>query len=152
MSCAYLARNLRTHITRKATVLALVFMVSGLTTSTVRANSKLTDDEIRQAILGSWVNPADSPDFRGEPGREVFRADGTYVYYLYTSRECQTVLREVRVKWRIENGILTSIAPNGLVMRDEVIAIERGRMTLRSLEDHSVYFRDRSETCFQAGS
>src|SRR5215471_13591068 len=123
-----LSVTLAAHTSRKmAAVLAIACLALGLAPVAAGAGSKLTDDEIRQAILGSWVNPSDSPDYRAEPGREVFRADGTYVYYLYTSRECQTVLREVRVKWRIENGILTSIAPNGLVMRDEVIAIERGR-------------------------
>jgi hypothetical protein len=116
------------------------------------ADGKPSDDEISRTIVGSWINPPDSSDYRGKPEREVFRDDGSYTYYLYRDRDCKVVIEQVEVKWSVKDAVLTSIAPNGMVMRDEVVSIGPQRMTLHSLDDGSTYVRERSKACSEVRS
>jgi len=133
-------------------ILIWVLCVLHLCALPASAADKPSDDAIRNALIGSWIVPRDSSDYDGTPSREVFRSDGTYVYYLYRDRTCRQISREIIVKWNVKNGVLTSIVPDGRVTRDEVMKIDSRRMTLHSLDDGTTYTREKSESCVDSGA
>ena len=122
--------------------------------SPANANDKMSDDEIRRALVGSWIVPPDSSDRTEENGRsvELFRSDGTYTAYIYADRACTELAKQMEVRWFVENGVLSSALPGSgsvvqVMSRDEVINIQNGVMTLHSLDDGSTYTRVKAKTC-----
>jgi hypothetical protein len=113
------------------------------------ATNKLSDKEIGQRLIGSWIVPSDSTDYdQGNADAiETFRPDGTYTFYEFRDAACQVILRQTQVRWMLENGVLITILPNGSKLRDEVVNIVTGKMTLHSLDDGTTYTRDKALTC-----
>lgn len=137
---------------RLAAKLACLLVLLLLVAPETSAASKPSDDEIRRALPGSWIVPRDSPDYTETISREVFRSDGTYDFVVYTDRTCTTVVRAIRVKWSVKDGVLISAVPGGPVMHDEVLTIVSGRMTLHSLDDGTTFIREKSEACTGRGA
>jgi len=133
-------------------LLIWLLFFSHICASPASAADKPSDEAIRNALIGSWIVPRGSSDYDGTPSREVFRSDGTYVYYLYRDRTCRQISREIVVKWNVKNGVLTSIIPDGRVTRDEVMKIDSRRMTLHSLDDGAAFTREKSESCIDSGA
>jgi hypothetical protein len=133
-------------------ILVTALMILGGTAAS--ASGKLSDDDVRQLIPGSWIVPLDSPDRTNTNDRafEVFRPDGTYTDYLFSDDACTKLSRQITLYWWVKDRVLFSaIGTNGavsrIVSRDDVISIENGKMTLHSLEDDSTYTRVKSTTC-----
>jgi len=112
-----------------------------------------SDDEITQALIGSWIAPPDSSDAREDNTRavELFHPNGTYTYFVYSDHTCSIVVRRIELAWQIKNGILTSRAQNGYTMTDEVVSIGPKTMTLHSLDDGTTYTRVRANTVSTSG-
>ena len=127
---------------------ALAFMAS---TTLAQTQTNLSDDEISAALIGSWVVPPESPDRVPGADRtlETFQNDGTYVAAVFQDAACTAVMERVTVKWSVENGVLTSVYPNGEQAHDRVLSIGGGRVTLQSLDDGTTYIRAKASNCGQ---
>src|SRR6185312_4658878 len=126
----------------------LAYLVSASISSGAWPAERPSDDEIRQALVGSWIVPRDSSDYGGKPGREVFRPDGTSTLYVYQDQSCTVLAQQVEVKWIAKNGVLTTILPNDRQLRDEIVSIGM-RMILHSLDDGTTYARVKSTACIE---
>jgi Lipocalin-like domain len=118
----------------------------------VFAAVRIPDNEIREKIIGSWIVPPDSTDYRPQNAYsiETFKADGTYSFVSFRDTACKIVLQQVQVRWTLEGGVLTSILQDGTRSRDEVVDIDGEKMTLHSLDDGTTYTRLRAFTCSKA--
>jgi hypothetical protein len=135
-------------------IVAAFLLATGAGGAAAWAEDPPSDAEIRAALLGSWIVPRDSSDFDPTTARtlETFRDDGTYLGTFYNDLGCTEVAMTVTVRWTIEHGILTSVYPNGEQSRDLVLSIGKGRVSLKSLEDGSVYIREQRSNCGQYAS
>jgi hypothetical protein len=133
-------------------ITALAYIAVASSGSFAVAADRISESEINRQIIGSWIVPPDSTDYGKENAyaMETFRPDGTYTFYVFSDAACQVIAQQIQVKWTIENGVLVSTLPNGGKLRDEVISIENGKMTLHSLDDGSTYTRVKALTCSKA--
>ncbi len=127
----------------------LIGTVLILLLSSGSAFPKPSDDEIRRALVGSWIVPQDSSDRTpfNEYALESFQSDGTYLFYVYRDPACETLLHKVQVKWKIQDGILISYLAGGQTLRDEIVSINSTKMVLHSLDDGTTYTREKALTC-----
>ena len=127
-------------------------LVMALAISPAMAAPKLSDSQISQELIGSWIIPPDSPDF--EPlaayALEVMRPDGTYEGYLFRDTACQEIAGQFRAKWRVEKGVVINTTEKGKVTRSEVVSIGNGKATFRSLDHKIIYTRIKALTCSKA--
>ena len=133
----------------------LIVIVIGLTAlfvPHVSAADKLSDAEISQKLIGSWIVPPDSTDYDPTTpySLETFKPDGTYTFLIFGDPACRAITQQIQVRWMIENGVLISIGPNGNEVHDEVLSIKNEIMTLHSLEDGTTYTRKKALTCSKA--
>jgi len=105
------------------------------------------DATIAARLIGTWVNPRESPDFTDEPAKETFRADGTYTFYQYADRACTRLSTATTARWQVKDGVLVSTLDDGTEIKDTVLAIEPPRLMLRSFETGQTYFRQKSNIC-----
>ncbi len=115
------------------------------------------DQRYSNEIVGSWIIAGDSSDYYPIYAREVFYANGTYKFYVYSDATCTHVVGYAEMNWSITNGVLAStvtyasdpsLGPVGDVMRDRIVSIGKTRMVLHSLDDGTTYARTRSTGCF----
>lgn len=122
------------------------------------------DAPLAAAIVGSWIVPRVSSDFRPSPVREVYRKDGTYTLYYFDKRDCNKVVGQVDATWRIERSNLiatvTSVSTRqyghvGDISTDVIVSMAPNTMVLRSTHDSVFSFasnkdftRWRSEGCY----
>lgn len=106
-----------------------------------------SDAALGALLVGTWINPPDSPDFERIPSRETFLANGSYTYFEYKDMACSKLAEKITVKWHIRDGILTSILTDGSVLKDKIISLTAEKIVLRSLDDGRSYFRIRSNAC-----
>ena len=134
----------------KSSLLLVTLIVFSATR--VCAGDSLSDAQIKQELVGSWIDPPNSTDYNpASPySLETFKPDGTYTYVEYGDASCHAIVNRAEVKWRIENGVLLTILSDRSQLRDEVLSIENGIMTLRSLEDGTTYTREKALTCSKA--
>jgi hypothetical protein len=109
----------------------------------------LSDQAIRSALIGSWIVASDSADRTPENAlaQQIFRADETYTTLVFADKLCGVIVREIKLRWVVNNGKLISIMPNGRVMEDEILNISNAKITLRSLDTGIVFMRERSHPC-----
>lgn len=107
------------------------------------------DAHIRKEILGSWVVAAGSSDRTQASDylMETFHPDGTYLFQAFRDPDCRQEKLRVALRWEIADGVLTSITPDGIALRDRVMTIGGGAMTLRSLDGGAPYTRRKSALC-----
>jgi len=114
------------------------------------------DQRLANRIVGSWIVAGDSSDYRLIPMHERFYKDGTYRIFWFSDATCTTVIGETHLRWKIENGVLTSritdvTSPSfghvGDVIRSQILSLTGNRMVLRSLDDGTTYSRERSTQC-----
>jgi Lipocalin-like domain len=132
--------------------LIIISMGIALFSSRASAADKPSDTEIVQKLVGSWIVPPDSTDYSKQNAYsiETFKPDGTYTFYVFGDAACHVITQQIQAKWTIENGVLVSTLPNGGKLRDEVISIGSGKMTLHSLDDGTTYTRAKALTCSKA--
>jgi len=105
------------------------------------------DATITALMVGTWVNPRESPDFTDEPAKETFRADGTYTFYQYSDRACTRLSTATTARWYVKEAVLVSVLQDGTEIKDTVLAIEPPRLMLRSFETGQTYYRRKSNLC-----
>lgn len=137
---------------RLLSVIAIIMVISACTASP-------GDQRFSNEIIGSWIMAGNSSDYYPINAREVFFANGTYKFYVYSDATCAHVVGYAVMDWKITNGVLTStviyasdpsLGPVGDVMRDRIVSISKTRMVLHSLDDGTTYARTRSTGCFAA--
>ncbi|MBA5690202.1 lipocalin family protein [Rugamonas apoptosis] len=130
------------------TAAALMLAASLMLAPACSAAAPATDDAALGAqLVGTWINPPDSPDYERIPSRETFLADGTYTYFEYKDMACRRLAERITVRWTIRDGILTSILSDGAILKDKIISLTPEKIVLRSLDDGRSYFRIRSTAC-----
>ena len=127
----------------------LVGLMAALVSFRVLAADSTSGKDISERLIGSWIVPPDSADFNAQNGyvMESFRPDGTYTLSVFRDANCQTVVQQIPAKWAIEGHVLISTLPNGKKLRDEVVGIDREKLTLHSLDDGTTYTRARALSC-----
>ena len=112
------------------------------------------DKPLAAAIVGSWIVPRESSDFRHEPVREVYRDDGTYTLYYYSDKACGKVVGQVDADWRIERTNLVATVTRvsggmygrvGDVSTDQIVSMGKNTMSLRSTRESFFSFGDNKE-------
>lgn len=127
------------------------------------ATPQANDEAARKTIVGNWIVPRESADHVDihDRMREAFHADGTYSVYIYGDAiagkaDCGPVVAHVESTWRIADGVLAAKTTEvsdpafgevGYASRDEIVSLDRTRMTLHSLDDDTTYVRERSKSC-----
>src|SRR5262245_22293839 len=119
----------------------------------------ISDDDIRVAMIGSWVNPPQQSSQITIPARQVFRDNGTTTLYIYSSLDCREPMAYFEGNWTVRDGMLITqitrsthpnLVPVGTVEQVTVLAVDLNHLLLEA--DDEVYERDKSETCHAAGS
>ena len=108
---------------------------------------KKDDAALSAMLVGTWINPPDSADYEDIPSKEVFKADGTYVYTEFDDVTCSRVSGAVSAKWYVWDGMLVVEYSHGKSIKDEIVNMAPKKMVLRSIEDSLVFHRVRSEKC-----
>lgn len=111
------------------------------------ADNESDDAALSALLVGTWINPPDSPDYERIPSRETFLANGTYTYYEYKDMACRKLVERITVRWNIRDGILTSFLSDGAILKDKIVSLTQEKIVLRSLDDGRSYFRIRSSAC-----
>jgi hypothetical protein len=102
----------------------------------------ISDDQMFQLIVGSWiVDPAQRDDI-GFHGRELerhamstYKADGTGVFKIYEDVTCERVVKSVNFRWSVHDGILIwDIEDMNLHSSDQIAEIGPNRMTLMTAD------------------
>lgn len=134
----------------------------------VPATAATSDAAMSMAIVGSWIVPFESSDYRRKPAREEYRGDGTYTLYYYDSPACEKITGQIDASWRIENGILllqvvkasaSQFVKVGQLSRDQIITLEGNTMTLHAMNDgmldwsfsYATFLRKKAEGCYDPG-
>ena len=127
----------------------LVGLVAALVSFRIFAADSMSGKDIGERLIGSWIVPPDSTDFNAQDGyvMESFRPDGTYTLSVFRDANCQILVQQIPAKWTIEGHVLISTLPNGKKLRDEVVGIDREKLTLHSLDDGTTYTRARALSC-----
>ena len=118
-----------------------------LTTATqAKPPAKSADAVLASKMVGTWINPPDSADYEGVPSREIYNADGTYLYYEYEDKACQTLSGSLTSRWYVWEGALFTQFPDR-TLKDHIISLQAKKVVLRSVDDNVTYHRIRSTQC-----
>ncbi|HJV02590.1 MAG TPA: lipocalin family protein [Burkholderiaceae bacterium] len=131
----------------KTAAAALLSVALALSPACSAADAGTDDAALSALLVGTWINPPDSPDFERIPSRETFLADGTYTYFEYKDMACRKLSERITVRWTLRDGILTSILSDGAILKDKIVSLTQEKIVLRSLDDGRSYFRIRSTAC-----
>lgn len=129
------------------TAAALLSVALALAPACCAANADTDDAALSTLLVGTWINPPDSPDYERIPSRETFKADGTYTYFEYKDMACRKLSERITVRWTLRDGVLTSILSDGAILKDKIVSLTQEKIVLRSLDDGRSYFRVRSTAC-----
>jgi len=108
--------------------------------------AKTTDSGLKAMMIGTWINPPDSPDYEGVPSREIFQADGTYLYYEYEDKACQKLSGSIASRWYVWEGALFTQYEDR-TLKDQIISMQPKKVVLRSVDDSVTYHRIKSTRC-----
>lgn len=120
----------------------------------------VSDNELKLALIGSWVTPPDSGEGMFPiPSRQIFHDDGTTSLFIYTSAECRVPAAAIEGKWSVQNGVLSTqvtattdprLISIGQVQQVVIVAVEQDRVVFNA--DDQLFVREKSETCFPPGA
>lgn len=108
---------------------------------------KLDDEALAARLIGTWINPPDSPDYENFASSETYNADGSYEYREYDDKECRIVSALLKSRWHVWNGVIITEYDGGKALSDQVVSMEAERMVLRSVDDGVTAYRNRSTRC-----
>lgn len=109
-------------------------------------SDKTTDAGLKAMMIGTWINPPDSADYEGVPSREIYEADGTYLYYEYEDKACQKLSASVTSRWYVWEGALFTQYEDR-TLKDHIISLQPNKVVLRSVDDNVTYHRIKSTRC-----
>ena len=126
-------------------------VILSLVSSTIFAKGaiQLSDADIKAALVGTWIVPPSSSDY-GVENRyavETYGKDGSEIFVSYSDSVCKKLVANLSARWTVENGILITTLPNGQKLRDEILDLKNGALTLRSLDDGTTYTRVQGTVC-----
>ena len=102
------------------------------TTAQAKPPPKSADELLAAKMVGTWINPPDSADYEGVPSREVYNADGTYLYYEYEDKACQKLASSTMSKWYVWEGALFTEFAEGNRLKDAIVSMQGKKVVLRS--------------------
>lgn len=108
---------------------------------------KLDDEALSARLVGTWINPPDSPDYENFASSETYNADGSYEYREYDDKDCRIVSALLKSRWHVWNGVIVTEYEGGKALSDHVVSMDADRMVLRSIDDGLTFFRTRSTHC-----
>lgn len=108
---------------------------------------KLDDDTLSARLIGTWINPPDSPDYEHFTSSETYNADGSYEYREYDDQDCRIVSARLTSRWHVWNGVIITEYEGGKSLSDRVVLMEADRMVLSSVDDGVTAYRNRSSRC-----
>jgi hypothetical protein len=139
--------------------IAATLLLSGLSITACSAGP-VSDDELKVALIGSWVTPPDSGSAASLiPSRQVFLDDGTTTLFIYTNAECRVPAAAIEGRWSIHNGVLSTqitrttdprLIEIGQVQQVVIVEVEAGRVVFDA--DDELFVREKSDTCFPPGA
>jgi hypothetical protein len=141
--CATLRRLLRSIV-----FLPAVFAGQG------QAQSQLSDEQLKQALVGFWTNADDSPNkydalarSRNWHGPEEFSSDGTGRASLYKGEMCvgdPDVTEDYN--WDVRQGVLVTHAATA-DSHDRILSVDQTRLILFSVEHQVTQYRVKTVRC-----
>lgn len=108
---------------------------------------KLDDETLTAKLIGTWINPPDSPDYENFASSETYNADGSYEYREYEDTDCRIVSALLKLRWHVWNGVIITEYDGGKSLSDHVVSMDSNRLVLRSVDDGMTFFRTRSSAC-----
>jgi hypothetical protein len=121
---------------------------------------QVSDEELKVALIGSWVTPPDTANAASLiPSRQVFLDDGTTMLFIYTNAECRVPAAAIEGRWSIHNGVLSTqitrttdprLIDIGQVQQVLIVEVGAGRVVFDA--DDELFVREKSETCFPPGA
>jgi hypothetical protein len=119
-----------------------------------------SDDELKVALVGSWVTPPDSgADLFQIPSRQIFHDDGTTLLFIYATAECRVPAAAIEGRWTVHDGVLSTqitgttdprLIEIGQVQQVVIVAVENDRVVFDA--DDQLFVREKSDTCFPPGA
>ena len=67
-------------------------------------SATVSDNDLKAALVGSWVNPPDSDADSLLPARQIFHTDGTTLVYIYATPDCRVPAAAIEGRWSVVNG------------------------------------------------
>jgi hypothetical protein len=80
------------------------------------------------------------------PSREIYQADGTYLYYEYEDKACQKLSGSITSRWYVWEGALFTQYEDR-TLKDHIISLQPKKVVLRSVDDNVTYHRIKSTRC-----
>jgi hypothetical protein len=107
----------------------------------------LSDTDISKRLVGSWIVPSDSSDYRPDNrySVETYGADGTDVAVWYSDSTCKKITFKVTGTWMIQGGALISVLPNGAKFHDKIASIEGDKLTFS--DNGTTHTREKGTFC-----
>ena len=135
-------------------------LLLGVLSATAWSAGPVSDDELKVALVGSWVTPPDSgTDLFQIPSRQIFQDDGTTLLFIYATPECRVPAAAIEGRWSVHDGVLSTritgttdprLIDVGQVQQVVIVAVENDRVVFDA--DDQLFVREKSETCFPPGA
>jgi len=133
-------------------------LLSGMLFAANAFAAQVSDNELKLALVGSWVTP---PDSGGDPipSRQIFHDDGTTLLFIYATAECRVPAAAIEGRWTVRDGILSTqitgttdprLISIGQIQQVAIVALDESRVVFDA--DDQLFVREKSETCYPAGS
>jgi len=135
-----------------------VLLLSGLLFAANAFAAQVSDNELKLALVGSWVTP---PDGGSDPipSRQIFHDDGTTLLFIYATAECRVPAAAIEGRWTVRDGVLSTqitgttdprLISIGQIQQVVIVALDEGRVVFDA--DDQLFVREKSETCYPPGS
>lgn len=117
----------------------------------------LSDAQIRQAFIGSWVVAPKDADYARGGFISVYQADGKAYGYEYQDVACKQLRATVQGNWKIQGGkLLLDVTqssdhqryPIGATSTDTIMQLGGNKQVLKA-SDGAYLYRIKSKTCVQ---
>ena len=135
-------------------------LLLGIMSAAAWSAGPASDDELKVALVGSWVAPPDSASGAFQiPSRQIFHEDGTTLVFIYATAECRVPAAAIEGRWSVHDGVLSTqvtgttdqrLIDIGQVQQVVIVAVENDRVVFDA--DDQLFVREKSDTCFPPGA
>lgn len=135
-------------------LLRIIVFLPALVAGQGQAQSQLSDDQLKQALVGVWTNADDSPNKYDAlakslnwHGLEQFSSDGTGRLSLYKGEMCVGAPDFTEdYTWDVRQGVLVQHAATH-DSHDRILSVDKTRLILFSVEDQVTEYRAKTVGC-----